>query len=187
MASTAHFPSTIGNYAPDFEIPGVDKEVHHLARYLRSYKLVCVIFLSNTCITVRSHLPQIKIIQQKFLEVKVIGINSNDSHRSAAEGFEAMQEFSQQMQLNFPYLWDSTQDVALGFQAKYTPQAFLIDPQGLVRYDGSIDGLDSGLNYGLDSRIEKDAGAIVTLLAGKEISQTNPIEIESLGSPITWH
>ena len=187
MASTAHFPSAVGNYAPDFEIPGVDKEVHHLARYLRSYKLVCVVFLSNTCTTARSHLPQLKAIQEKFPEVKVIGINSNDSHRSSAEGFEPMQEFSQQMQLNFPYLWDSTQDVALGFQAKYTPQAFLIDPQGLVRYDGSIDGLDSGLSYGLDSRLEKDTGAIVTLLAGGEISQTNPIDTENLGSLITWY
>lgn len=187
MASTAHFPSAIGTYAPDFEIPGVDKEVHHLARYLRTHKLVCVVFLSNTCATVRSQLSKLKAIQQKFPEVKVIGINSNDSHRSAAEGFEPMQEFAQQMQLNFPYLWDSTQDVALGFQAKYTPQAFLIDPQGLVRYDGDLDGLDSGLSYGLDSRLEKDTGAIVTLLAGKEFTPTSIPDSEILGSPITWY
>jgi peroxiredoxin len=187
MASTAHFPSAIGTYAPDFEIPGVDKEVHHLARYLRIHKLVCVVFLSNTCATVRSQLSKLKAIQQKFPEVKVIGINSNDSHRSAAEGFEPMQEFAQQMQLNFPYLWDSTQDVALGFQAKYTPQAFLIDSQGLVRYDGSINGLDSGLSYGLDSRLEKDTGAIATLLAGGEITPIHTPEAEVLGSPITWH
>jgi len=34
----------IGNYAPDFEVLGVDDEVHHLARYLEKYQVIAVIF-----------------------------------------------------------------------------------------------------------------------------------------------
>ena len=29
--------SPIGQYAPDFELPGVDDQVHHLARYLEQF------------------------------------------------------------------------------------------------------------------------------------------------------
>ena len=35
----------INSYAPDFELPGVDDEVHHLARYLEEYRAVVFGFI----------------------------------------------------------------------------------------------------------------------------------------------
>lgn len=172
MTSTATFPSSVGNYAPDFEIPGVDQEVYHLSKYLHTHRLVCVAFLSNSCPIVRSQIPKLKEIQSKFSELStltVMAINSNDSRQEPAEGFEKMQTFAQQMQLNFPYLWDSTQDVVLGFQGQVTPEVFVVNQQGLVLYGGNIENLKDDL--------------ITTMLSAKDFV---PLSTEPIGSPIKW-
>lgn len=172
MALSASFPSSAGNYAPDFEIPGVDREVYHLSKYLRSHKLVCVVFLSNICPIVRSQLPKLQELQSKFSEISdlmVVGINSNDSRQEPAESFEKMQAFAQEMQLNFPYLWDSTQDVALGFQAQVSPEVFVVNQQGLVLYGGNIEDLKDEL--------------VATMLSAGDFA---PLSTEPIGSPIKW-
>jgi len=172
MALTATFHSSVGNYAPDFEILGVDREVYHLSKYLHTHRLVCVVFLSNCCTMVRSQLPRLKALQAKFSglsSLTVVGINANDSHQEPEESFPNMQIFAQQMQLNFPYLWDPTQDVALGFQAQVTPEVFVVDRQGLVLYGGNIDGLKDDL--------------ITTMLSGRDFL---PLSTEPIGSLIIW-
>lgn len=169
MALNAIFPSSVGNYAPDFEIPGVDREVYHLSKYLHSHQLVCVVFLSNSCPIARSQLPKLQELQTKFSELSVVGINSNDSRQEPAESFENMQTFAQQMQLNFPYLWDSTQDVALGFQAQVTPEVFVVNQQGLVLYGGSIEDLKDDL--------------ITKMLSAADFA---PVSTEPIGNPIKW-
>jgi peroxiredoxin len=161
----------LGSYAPDFEIPGIDDQVHHLARYFDQFQAVAVVFLANQCPTVASYLDRLKGIQQKF-EGKgftIIGLNANDSQKSPEDGFEEMKKFASQYDLNFPYLRDPTQDVALGFGVKATPEVFLLDKNSKVCYRGKID--DS-----LESSIE-------ALLKGENIGFK---ETEAVGSPIKW-
>jgi peroxiredoxin len=172
MALNPTFPSSVGNYAPDFEIPGVDREVYHLSKYLHSHKLVCVVFLSNCCPIVRSQLPKLQELQTRFSELSdlmVVGINSNDSRQEPEESFEKMQTFAQQMRLNFPYLWDSTQDVALGFQAQVSSEVFVVNQQGLVLYGGNIEDLKDDL--------------ITTMLSTEDFV---PVSTEPIGNPIKW-
>ena len=47
----------IGSYAPDFELPGIDNQVHHLSRYLEKFRSVCVISMCNHC-------PYVEIISR---------------------------------------------------------------------------------------------------------------------------
>lgn len=172
MALNAISPSSVGNYAPDFEIPGVDREVYHLSKYLHSHQLVCVVFLSNCCPIARSQLPKLQELRTKFSELStlmVVGINSNDSRQEPAESFEKMQAFAEQGQLNFPYLWDSTQDVARGFQAQVTPEVFVANQQGLVLYGGNIEDLKDEL--------------ITTMLSAEDFV---PVSTVPIGSPIKW-
>ena len=131
----------VGNYAPDFEILGVDGEVHHLSRYLESYRAVVVVFMCNHCPYVQASLDRLKAIQADYApqQVTLIGINSNDQGRVPEDSYEQMKTFAANRQINFPYLRDSTQEVAQCFGAERTPEVFLIDPQGVVRYTGRID------------------------------------------------
>lgn len=131
----------IGSYAPDFELPGIDEQVHHLSRYLDKYRAVAVVFMCNECSHVALYIDRLKQIQAKFenQDFTLIGINASDADQYPEESFENMKAFAQDHQLNFPYLRDTTQDVALSFGAQKTPEVFLLDKTGILRYSGEID------------------------------------------------
>lgn len=174
--------TAIGSYAPDFEVPGVDDEVHHMARYLQKYQVVAVIFIGNNCPYVQHYLERLKQLQTDFASegVTLIGMNANDGTQDRAESFEMMKVFAAESGLNFPYLRDVTQDVARSFGADKTPEAFLLDRQGILRYRGAI-----------DDRPE-DAGAVQVPYLRQAIGQVlegQPVTITStdpVGSEIKW-
>jgi peroxiredoxin len=158
----------VGNYAPDFEIPGTDEEVHHLARYIDKYQGIAVIFLSNQCPHVKAYLDRLKQIQNDFTSqgFTIIGINSNDSKQFPAEDFDSMKTFAEENNLNFPYLRDTTQDVARAFKVSHTPEVFLINKNWTVVYQGQIDD-----NYQESSEVKNAylRDNINALLKGEEI------------------
>ncbi len=133
--------TSIGSYAPDFEIPGVDDTVHHLAQYLKRFRAVGVIVMCNHCPYVRLYLERLKQIQTEFVDqgFTLIGINANDEQQFPEDSFQQMRLFAAEQNLNFPYLRDVTQEVVRSFGADRTPQVFLIDQAGKVRYSGAID------------------------------------------------
>ena len=50
----------VGSYAPDFEIPGIDDQVHHLRRYLEKFRAVGVISMCNHCPYVEWYIDRLK-------------------------------------------------------------------------------------------------------------------------------
>ena len=171
-----------GNHAPDFELPGVDGKVHHLSTYLDTFRAIAVIFMCNHCPQVELYLNRLKQIQAKFANENftLIGINANDSRQNPEDSFVGMQHFALQQELNFPYLWDSSQDVAVSFQAKTTPEVFLIDNSGLICYQGAIDD-----NPTQPELVRKPYlhDSIVALLAGENITITSQ---KAIGSSLKW-
>jgi peroxiredoxin len=131
----------IGGYAPDFELPGTDGSVHHLARYLERFQAVGVVFMCNHCPYVRLYLDRLKQIQSELQQhnFTLIGINPNDAEQFPEDSFDKMRTFVSENQLNFPYLRDVTQDVAASFGAEKTPQVFLLNRAGVLCYSGKID------------------------------------------------
>ncbi|MCP2728180.1 thioredoxin family protein [Limnofasciculus baicalensis] len=172
----------IGSYAPDFELPGIDGEVHHLSSYLRNWRAVAVIFMSNECPCVSAYLYRLKQIQSQFQSQRVtlVGINANDLYQYPKDSFEKMKKFARVNQLNFPYLWDPTQDVAQGFGAEITPEVFLIDKKGILRYSGQI---DDSPHQAEEVRVRYLENAIAAVLAGEEVS---PKSTEAIGSNLRW-
>lgn len=172
----------IGSYAPDFELPGIDGQVHHLSRYLDKFRAVCVIFMSNHCPYVNLYLDKIKQIQTQFqnLGFTIIGINANDAFQYPEDSFENMKNFAAQAGLNFPYLWDTTQDVAHGFNAKKTPEVFLLDKTGIIRYSGGIDDCAENPEA---SQVQYLRDAIAMVLQGEELTITST---ETIGCSIKW-
>jgi peroxiredoxin len=172
----------VGSYAPDFELPGIDDQVHHLRRYLEKFRAVGVISLCNHCPYVEWYIDRLKNIQAEFAPkgFTLIGLNGSNVDRDTRSSFENMKAFALSHQLNFPYLWDSTQDVTGSFGATKTPTAFLIDKNGIVRYKGQID------NHPQEPLLAEDdylRTAIASLLLGQKIDipQTEPI-----GTTLIW-
>lgn len=173
----------IGSYAPDFELPGTDNEVHHLSRYLEKFRAVGVVTMTNNCPYVKLYLERLKNIQAEFCGERftLIGMNGSDAIANPSENFEKMQAFGKIQNLNFPYLWDSTQDVTRSFGGTKTPTAFLIDRDGVVCYKGQIDNNPHNIPGVVGKHYLKLA--ISSVLKGEEIA---PKETEVIGTYLTW-
>ena len=172
----------VGGYAPDFELPGTDKQVYHLGRYLEQYKAIAVIFISNQCPVVAQYLERIKKIQAEFNNqgFSFIAINSYDSGNSTQESLESMQLFAEKHNLSFPYLKDPTQDVAKTFGITVTPEVFLLDKESVICYAGAIDDNPDTPNSVTKSYLRD---SITNLLSGQEIA---PTYIKPIGTPMQW-
>nr|WP_044169923.1 thioredoxin family protein [Oscillatoria sp. PCC 10802] len=182
MTSIEMTATATGSYAPDFELPGIDDKVHHLARYLENFQAVGVVFMCNHCPYVGLYLDRLKQIQADFQErgVTLIGINPNDAELYPDDSFENMKTFAAKNEINFPYIRDVTQDVAHCFGAQRTPEVFLLDKTGVVRYHGQID----------DSANDPEAvgvpylrNAIEQLLSGEQVTLSST---EAFGCSVKW-
>lgn len=173
--------NTIGNYAPDFEIPGIDKEVYHLGSYRKKFKAIAVIFMGNVP-EVEQYIERLKKIQTEFesQSFTIMGIDSNYDSKPIAKSVEAMQKFAESKELNFPYLRDSTQDVAKSFKAKVLPTAYLLDSEGVIRYQGKIDD-GSGSSEQVNHHYLRDG--VATFLSGGTIAKDY---IDPIGIDIKW-
>jgi peroxiredoxin len=172
----------IGQYAPDFELPGIDGNVHHLARYLEQFQAVGVVIMCNHCPYVHKALDRLKQIQIDFQSqgFTLVGINANDEQQYPDDSFEKMKIFAQEKGLNFPYLRDVTQDVAQSFGAERTPEVFLINREGLICYNGAVD--DNTQDAGA-VKVHYLRDAIVQLLASQAIAQSST---STIGCSVKW-
>ncbi len=172
----------INSYAPDFELPGVDEEVHHLARYLEKFRAIGVIFMCNHCPYVQLYLNRLKEIQSEFQDqaVTLIGINANDANPYPEDSFENMKIFAANNQLNFPYIRDVAQDVAESFGASKTPEVFLLDQDGKLRYKGLI---DDNADDAAAVQVSYLRSAIAQLLNNESVE---PTTTDAIGCSIKW-
>jgi peroxiredoxin len=143
---------------------------------------VAVVFISNQCPYSCFYIDRLKQIQTQFCKqgFTLVGINAMDANQHPAESFQNMKKFALERQLNFPYLWDPTQDVARSFGAQKTPEAFLIDDLGILRYSGQI---DDNVQDAEAIQMTYLQNAIAALLAGEEVMLKST---EVMGCPIQW-
>lgn len=173
--------NTIGNYAPDFEIPGIDREVYHLGSCRRQYKAIAVIFMGDVP-EVNQYLARLKQLQTDFESQKftIMGIDSNYCAGSIADSIAQMQQYAQEQDLNFLYLRDSTQDVAKSFKAKVLPTVYLLDSDAVIRYQGRIDDCAASAAQ-VKHHYLRDS--IASVLSGVKIAKDY---VEPMGSSIEW-
>jgi peroxiredoxin len=174
--------SMVGRYAPDFELPGTDGAVHHLARYLDHAQAIAIVFLSSACPVTAQNLPRITALLAEFEPqgFRVIGISANDRIQVLQDDLPQMMEFAGLHGLTFPYLRDVTQDVARTFRAICTPEVFLLDREGRVCYQGLID--DSPTDPGAVTQPYLRS-AVVELLQGEAVSLA---ATQPTGTAIFW-
>lgn len=125
-----------GQKAPDFSLKGVDGKKYSLQNF--NAKALLIVFMCNHCPYVHARLGDIIVLQEKFKgSLQVVGINSNNANYEG-EGFENMVRFAKERKMNFPYLFDETQDVARVYGAVCTPDPFLFDAGKKLVFHGRI-------------------------------------------------
>lgn len=174
--------NTIGNYAPDFEIPGMDKQVYHLGSYRRKFAAIAVVFMNYDSPEVERYLERLKQIQANFgdRQFTIMGIESNYRNEPIAESIEAMEKYARAKNFNFPYLRDSNQDVAKSFKAKVTPTVYLLDSDAVIRYQGRIDDCAESVDR-VNHHYLRDS--VTAMLTGGRIAKDY---ITPIGTEIKW-
>ena len=127
-----------GDNAPEFNLKGIDDQMHSLNDY--SKKGLLVIFMCNHCPFVKAKIEAIKELHDKFKDdISIVGINSNDSVKYPDDDFDSMKAVAKEKGLEIDYLVDETQEIAIKYGAVCTPDPFLFDSEKKLIFHGRID------------------------------------------------
>jgi thiol-disulfide isomerase/thioredoxin len=166
--------------AKDVKMKNVDGKELSIAD-VAGTKGTLVIFTCNHCPFVKAWETRIAELGNTYREkgIGVIAINANDPTEYAEDSFEEMQSRAKRRGIQYPYVVDSTSNVARAFDAKATPELFLYNAAGKLVYHGGVD--DSKDASKVTQHYAKDA--LDALLAGKEIAIK---ETKALGCSIKF-
>lgn len=173
----------LGTVAPDFLLPDTNSNYSFTFKDIRREKGTLVIFICNHCPFVHHVLNEIIMIANDY-RVQGIGIaaiSSNDAEQYPQDAPDKMTEFAFENKLDFPYLYDESQEVAKAYNAACTPDFFLFDSRDRLVYRGQMD--DSRPGNGIPVSGSDLRAAIDGVLYNRKI---NPVQKPSIGCNIKW-
>lgn len=182
MAATPSQMLALGTPMPSFSLPDTvsGKTVESSALAGRPS---VVVFICNHC-------PFVKHIRAGLADfgrfcrdekVPMVAISSNDVGTYPQDGPAEMAAEAAAVGYVFPYLYDETQAVARGFDARCTPDLFIFDAEGKLAYCGQFD--DARPGNGIPVTGQDARAAVEALLAGQRPS---PQQKPSIGCSIKW-
>ena len=124
----------IGDEAPAFSLPDTDGREH------APDGVTAVIFTCNHCPYALGWHDRLLQLARDYDDVTFLAINPNDAQRYPADSYEAMRErVESDGGWPMPYLHDESQEVARAYDAKTTPDVFILDADRRLRYRGAPD------------------------------------------------
>jgi peroxiredoxin len=156
----------IGQPAPDFELPDLQGALHRLNA--QRGRAVVLNFWSAECPWAERADQEIEIYRQDWGEDVIVWLIASNVNESA----ELLGEIAAQRRLPV-VLRDSRHKVADQYSAQTTPHLFVIDRQGILRYQGAVD--DTNFRQRIASRFFLKE-AVKAVLAGQnpDPAQTTP-------------
>ena len=171
-----------GEKPHSFSLKGVDENIYRLEDCLGKNGTI-IMFICNHCPYVKAIIKNIVEDTNKLkeLNIKAVAIMSNDTINYPEDSFEKMKEFSKLNNFNFPYVIDTSQEIAKKYGAVCTPDFFGYNGNQELQYRGRMRELKElrPVNSG-DSDLYK---------AMKQISETGKgpdNQIPSMGCNIKW-
>ena len=137
---------TVGNTAPDFKLTDSDGKVHTLSDYKEKY--VVLEWTNYDCPFVAKHYNSgnMQKLQEKYGEKGVIWLSICSSAKGKQGNFPASkinERRANQKAKCTAYLIDADGKIGRTYGAKTTPHIFIIDPKGILIYQGAIDSIPS--------------------------------------------
>jgi peroxiredoxin len=124
----------LGEQAPGFELPDTDGNAQAFETP------AVVVFTCNHCPYALAWHDRLMDVARDYPDVNFYAINPNDAERYPRDSFAAMKErVNADAGWPMPYLRDESQDVARAYGARTTPDVFVIDADGVLRYRGAPD------------------------------------------------
>ena len=125
----------IGGSVHEFAGRTPDGQAVSLSGALRDHRAVAVVFLSTLCPYARSFGSHLEDLDKRYESqgLLLIGVNSN-----ARESAEEVGADARRRGYTFPILKDADHSIADALGANVTPEAFVIDAGGRLRYEGRV-------------------------------------------------
>ena len=169
----------IGEPAPDFTLPDTDGDEHSLKH---GFHATVVAFTCNHCPYALAWHDRLLDVAREYADrgVRVLFVNPNDAERYPRDSFDAMKE-RVDSDGGWPaaYLRDESQEVAQAFGAKTTPDLFVVDREGTLRYRGAPDSDHGDPSQGASWLRE----ALDAVLDGRDPERP---ETEPVGCSVKW-
>jgi peroxiredoxin len=147
VASAAETPS-VGGTAPDFSLVDEDGKAHKLSDY--KGKMVVLEWTNPECPYVQRHYraDTMEALSKQF-EADVVWLAVNSTRDNTPEDTKS---WKSEQGFQYATLQDPEGDVGHLYGAKTTPDMFVIDGEGVLRYAGAIDDdprgkVDAPKNY----------------------------------------
>jgi peroxiredoxin len=162
--------ATVGLPAPDFTLSDVEGNSVTLSDFTRSGKTVVLEWFNPDCpVSKAYHVPQQAMgeVAGDYAGRNVVWLAINSGGPGLqGHGLQRNQRAVDEYEIPFPVLLDESGAVGQHYAAQRTPHMYLIDADGILRYNGAI---DNG-----NSRSPGDVNfvrqALDQLLAGAEVS-----------------
>jgi peroxiredoxin len=130
--------TAIGERAPSFALPDTSGAYQELD----GAPATAIVFTCNHCPYALAWHERIIAVAGDYADrgVRVLAINPNDAERYPRDSDEQMRARVQGGEFDgVPYLRDESQEVARSYDAQTTPDVFVLDGSGLLRYRGAPD------------------------------------------------
>jgi peroxiredoxin len=170
--------TSIGEQAPSFALPDTGGVLHEPD----GAPATVVVFTCNHCPYALAWHERIIAVARDYADrgVRMLAINPNDAARYPRDSVEAMRARVEDGEFDeVRYLRDESQAVARAYNALTTPDVFVLDATGILRYRGAPDG-----DY---ERPSESAAwlraALDSVLSGRT---PDPAETRSVGCSIKW-
>lgn len=169
-AAEAPATATVGQPAPDFTLTD-QAGVEHTLADLRG-KIVVLEWINPQCPFVQRHYTAGTMtgLDGEFPDDEVTWLAIDSSHFVEAADAEA---WRQEHEIAYPILLDNSGEVGHAYDATTTPNMFVIDAEGVLRYSGAIDDDPRGRNESPTNYVNQ---AVQALRNGTpiETAQTEP-------------
>ncbi len=169
--SKAPVKAEVNEKAPDFVLTDLSGNEHRLSDYTNKGHVVVLEWFNPGCPFVQKHYRDdsgtMNKLAEKYKDKKVtwLRVNSGAPGKQGA-GVETNLEHSEKWKMKTPILLDESGKVGKMYGAQRTPEMYVIDTDGVLRYWGAIDD-DSGFrSIGETNYVEK---AIEQVLAGETV------------------
>jgi peroxiredoxin len=163
VAAVAEAPA-IGAAAPDFQLTTLDGKTFSLSSAAKDHKALVLMFISTQCPYSNAYNDQMRDLANAYggRGVLFVGINSNKTE-DVADAIAHAKAHGH----TFPIVKDPGNKVADLYDARRTPEVYVVDPQGKLRYHGRITEDHENPSSTPDLK-----NALESFLAGKPIART---------------
>ena len=126
--------------AKDFALQGIDGRTYSLAD-IRGPKGTLVVFICNHRPYVKASINRIVTEANALREIGIetIAIMPNDTESYPEDSFDNMKAFAARYGFSFPYVIDTSQEVARAYCAQCTPDFFGFNAKDELQYRGRLD------------------------------------------------